>query len=317
MEREKIEQLIHLYFMGELNEEQERVLKDILSESDEMRKYFEEAEKMMNALKDTEKNFNEEKFLEESREKLFANIEFLESQESVFAKVAGWFKELFEPKMLFAFGSVATLLIGFFFGYLVFDNSGSNSDLITMNKLNEMMKSGIAVTNVKFPLTKNDNGEYEIQFRAENPFVYKGSPEDEVVRVLLSKALLSSDNPGLRLKAVKSLAEQAKRKQSDTRIKSALINSLLTDQNPGVRRGALNALQKYEYSDNIRDAYLEVLENDENSGMRVAAINALSDMKEEGNLQGNKVIEELNRRAEEDKSSFIRYRAAALINKEI
>ena len=96
-------------------------------------------------------------------------------------------------------------------------------------------------------------------------------------------------------------------------MKNALITALEVDENPAVRKEALNTLMKLPFDTDIRDAFLFVLSNDRNSGMRVAAINALAQLKIEGTSLDDKILNVLNSKAENDKSDFIRLRAASLV----
>jgi HEAT repeat protein len=126
---------------------------------------------------------------------------------------------------------------------------------------------------------------------------------------------VNEKNPGLRLRTVNTISSQLETEKfnADPKIKNALITALKIDDNPAVRREALNALIKFPFDGEIRDAYLFVLSNDHNSGMRVAAINALAQLKVEGTSLDDKILNVLNRKAENDESDFIRLRAASLV----
>ena len=127
-------------------------------------------------------------------------------------------------------------------------------------------------------------------------------------------ALLTSNNPGTRLKTLNTIASQTDENFiPDPKVKKALITSLKIDDNPAVRREALNVLKKFPYSEDIRDAFLYVLTNDDNSGLRVAAINALSDLSIAGISIDEKIKNELIKRAESDENEFIKLRAASLL----
>ena len=160
----------------------------------------------------------------------------------------------------------------------------------------------------------NDDGTIEFSFDAIKPISYTGRADDETTRRLLAQALLTADNPGVRLKTVNTISMQSKKNfVPDPKVKAALITSLKIDDNAGVRREALNVLMRYPIDNEIRDAFLFVLQNDKNSGMRIAAINALVDWKQQGISIDDEIRNVLNKKAETDQNDFIRIRAASLL----
>ncbi|MBN2572296.1 MAG: HEAT repeat domain-containing protein, partial [Ignavibacteriales bacterium] len=221
-------------------------------------------------------------------------------------------KNLFKPK--FVLQGALSLGLGIFLGFLIFSKS---PELFNPNKeidLDNIPQDKINVSNISFTENSENNDEILITFRTEKPFQYKGNINDEQTKQLIATALVNSNNPGIKLKTINTIATQTDKEIIlDKKIKSALIIALKTDENAGVRKQALITLTKYPYDEEIRDAFLFALSNDNNSGLRIAAINAIFDLKVEGIAVDEKIITELNKRVETDDNTFIRNRAESLL----
>jgi hypothetical protein len=174
----------------------------------------------------------------------------------------------------------ATLVIGFFAGYLVFGGAspvstppqteGPAGDLLAMNE-----ELPVDVSNVYFMNTDASGGEIEMMYDEVRPMRIKAGMDDERVRRLLAHAILSGDNPGLRLQAI-NLLEMSEAVTPSAEVKQALIGALVSDPNAGVRRQAFLALQKFPFDNEIREALMFVLDHDDNPGIRVAAMDYLT-----------------------------------------
>jgi hypothetical protein len=242
------------------------------------------------------------------------------TRESLLEKLKGWLEQVNINGYKLAASTVSAVAAGILIGYFIFtgnpaDITPSNSNVESVN-IDQIVKSGGNLSNIRFD-TDPLNGNIEISFDAVKSLTYSGNMNDEVVKYLLTAALLNNKNPGARLRTVNAIVEQtAIAEHPDPKIKTALIKSLRSDSNPAVRKAALHALQNYKYDEEIRDAILYVLSNDTNSGLRVNAINALAGLKTEGISIDDKIKNELNKRIENEENGFIKYRAATLLEGE-
>ena len=205
-----------------------------------------------------------------------------------------------------------------FIGYLFFNNNAMQSNIIDTPKsinVDDFQDNDVKIQNIKIPAMLGGSGKVEISFDAIKPISYEGTADDPMIQKLLASALVTEKNPGIRLRTVNAISSQVGTDKSlpDPKVKNALITALEVDENPAVRKEALNTLMKLPFDTDIRDAFLFVLSNDRNSGMRVAAINALAQLKIEGTSLDDKILNVLNNKAENDKSDFIRLRAASLV----
>lgn len=156
----------------------------------------------------------------------------------------------------------------------------------------------------------------EFKFDAVKPYTIKGTLNDEKIQKLLALAITKADNPGLRMRTLRTVNFQSMESEKafiqDENVKQALIQTLRDDPNAGVRREALNTLMKFEPDAEVRSAFLNVLSNDENPGLRIAAINVLSNMQLKDVSIDNKITEALND-AKNDENNYVRLRSASLL----
>ncbi|MGD8777537.1 MAG: HEAT repeat domain-containing protein [Ignavibacteria bacterium] len=316
MNKVKFTDLAYLYLYEEISDPEKVELENYILENDEAKREFESMKQLHSALVSNSPAKIGEKALQESRQTLLRNIRNLEYKESWFTKFTKALKESFLFEYKFALSGVATLAIGMFLGYLFFTPSSQDGFIDTGKQINidELEKSGIDISNIRFKNPFNQDGSIEVTFNAVKPVTYKGKASDEVMQRLLAAALVNSENPGTRLKSLNQIKQQSKKNfNPDPKIKSALITALKVDENPGVRREALNVLMNFPFDLEIRDAFLFVLESDPNSGMRVSAINALTDLKQQGTSIDDEIKSVLNKQIQTDESDFIKIRAASLL----
>ncbi|MFC2083630.1 hypothetical protein ACFLS9_01095 [Bacteroidota bacterium] len=316
--KEKLSQLIQLYLLDELNPEERNFLEDYIKESEEAACEFKKYKQIHLSLSLHRPVKTSENDLLLQRQQLIRNLRSSEYSTPPRSILADWLLRLKDSFFNYALTGATSLIIGLFCGYLIFSSQFSkeemfaDSNIIDIDKINEY-----EISDIRFLDSFPDKEKIQIAFNAVKPFTYSGEINDKIIQQLLAIALITETNPGIKIQTVNKLAINAEQNFApDPKIKSALITSLKVDENPGVRKAALNLLTKFPYDEKIRDSFLYVLVNDQNSGMRVTAINALSDLKFEGISIDEKIKYELNKRAESDKSEFIKIRAASLLKGE-
>ncbi|WKZ69421.1 MAG: HEAT repeat domain-containing protein [Melioribacteraceae bacterium] len=318
MKHEKILEMIELYVLDELNQEERELIENKILESDEYKKEYESLKKFYSSVQDVKPSPVNEHTLQNFRKELLNKIE-IEKEKFVKKSISIW-EKLFVGSYKPAFAMATTLLVGFFLGYIIF--SSSHTQTIPAKNQNEVDldaidNNEINISNIRFANPFSDEGEIEIKFDAVKPISYKGDASDPRIQRLLAAALTSSDNPGLRIRSVNTLSSQTSQSTlMDPKVKQALINALKTDQNAGVRREALNALMKFPYDDDIRDAYLFTLTNDSNPGLKVAAINALAELKLQGRSIDNELKNIIDNELGNGDEEYIKLKAASLIREE-
>ncbi len=322
MNKEKFIEQAHLYLLNELDANEKTVLENLMLENDELRAEYDSIKTLYEMIEENRPGEVDEKLLTSARYSLMRAVRS-ESVEPIFKyKVIQLLKNIFIGNYKLTFGGAGIFLIGLFVGYIFFVSSSVERPMITtsqpvdIDKMQSGVESGdVKISNIRIPTNITGGAEIEVSFDAVKPISYKGNADDPFIQRLLASALMTEKNPGLRLRTVNTIALQLENEKTniDPKVKSALITALKVDSNPAVRKEALNALVKFPFDGEIRDAYLFVLSNDRNSGMRVSAINALAQLKVDGNSLDEKIINVLNRKAENDESDFIRLRAASLV----
>ena len=319
MKKEKLNELLQLYVFDELEDSEKAEVERYLENSEAARSELEKIQNLFSRLSGSKPAELDDDTLINSRLNLLRQIRIEESSENFPGKLRNWLEQLNVNGYRLVLSTVSAAVAGILIGFLIF----GTDDVITPSvstvesvNIDQIVKGGGNLSNIRFD-TDPLNGKVNISFDAVKPITYRGNLNDDVVKYLLTAALLNNKNPGSRLRTVNTIVEQtAAADKPDPNIKTALIKSLKSDSNPAVRKAALHALQNYRYDKEIRDAILYVLSNDTNSGLRVNAINALAGLKTEGISIDDKIRNELNNRIENEENGFIKYRAAALLEGE-
>lgn len=317
MKQDKFLELLELYILGELDERDREFVETKIAESDEYKSEYETLKKFYSVIRESKPEIVEENSLQNFRKELFNTIELEREKSFSKSNSKSLLDLIFFGNFKSVFAMAATLLVGFFLGYVIF--SSSTPQIISGNNPNEIDldaidRNEINISNIRFNDPFTGEGEIEINFDAIKPISYKGDLNDPQIQKLLAAALANSDNPGVRIRTVSTLSAQTEKTAIvDPKIKGALINALKTDPNAGVRREALNALTKLPYDDELRDTYLFVLGNDVNPGLKVAAINALAELKLQGRSIDNELKNVIDNELMNDDQNYIRLKAASLI----
>src|SRR4030042_1064377 len=275
MKEKNLKELIQLYIIGELSGDELVRVENTIAEDNEYREEYERMKKLYETFAKNRPDPPADEILHNARTDLMRSIKINAEEETFVVKVLNVLKDILFTNYKVVFSSAATLVVGIFLGYFLFTRGpvdkqiAESGRMVDLDKLNE---SDLQISNIRLKSPFTEEGQIEFSFDAIKPISYTGNVDDEFTRRLLAQALLTADNPGVRLKTVNTIAVQSQRNfVPDEKVKNALITTLKVDENPGVRREALFVLMKYSLDNDIRDAFLFVLQNDKNSGLRVAA----------------------------------------------
>jgi len=238
------------------------------------------------------------------------------SKRSTFSIVIDGFTQLIRRPIGVALGGAAVFALGIVLGYTVLKQVQPEDQSMTdvMVEQASSMQSGSRIANVRYSEIGRRDGTIDLTFDAVMPVRLQGNINDQRIQKILTYALMSSQNPGVRLQTATMLGSQTTPfATTDSDIKEALIAALETDENTGVRREALVGLQRFQYDDRIKQAYLAVLMKDKNSGMRIEVINALTRVRTEGLSLDSDVISVMQQKKHTDENSYIRTRATSFL----
>ena len=314
MNHEKYKELLELNVLGELSKSEELELENHLFECDECSSEYAEIKKLYAVISTERDSMPTEDDLTNARKRLFNTINSEIEKTAHIEKINFSWTKIFYNKYRLGLGTVAMVLIGFFIGYLIFNNS--NPVLLNNSiDLDKIDRGELKISNVDFPKKFSDEGEFIFKLNDKNSTIYKGTLEDVGVQKLLASAINETENPGFKIKTARSFTELLPNNfVPDLEIKNAFINSLKTDKNPGVRKGALQALVNFKYDEEIRDALIFVLENDENASNRMSAINTLLSMNMLIYFNLNEDVKnKLSQKNLNEENEVIKYRTAKLL----
>jgi hypothetical protein len=171
----------------------------------------------------------------------------------------------------------------------------------------------VSITGISLlPSADSEEPRVELQVKAEQPMVVRGTLDDNNVRRALAYVVQNNQrfDSGLRLDA----AELLKTHSADEDVREALCYALQHDRNPAVRLKAMEALRDFGQDAKVRQALIDVLLKDENPGVRVEAVTALRTISEQGGAaQDARLLEVLRDRMQRDPSTFVRMQSAAAV----
>jgi hypothetical protein len=307
-------EMLLLYLYDELSVEERRAVEAMLSQSEEYRAELEDLKKLHRTLAEYKPVKAVEHILADARNELRMAIREERSRVSWTERLSEFVADSVFVQYKLAFGSVATIALGFLLGYAVFStHTPGTSPLFQQASASSTVdQSEPQFVNVRFVNQDDGSGTVELTCDAVTPIHVKGSINDPRITTILARALVNERNPGVRLKTVSTISEQTRIMLStEKEVKSSLIAVLKYDQNPGVRKEALKALQKFPVDDDIVEAILYVLKNEKNTGMRIAAINFLDFSKLSGQSVDQDLLDMLKERMQSDENNYIRIRGNA------
>jgi hypothetical protein len=307
-------ELLQLYLYDELSALDKKRMEETLATSSSYRKELEDLKKLHRTLAHYRAVEATEPILREARNELRAAIRAERTRISWKEKLADLFAAPVFPQYKLALGGLATIAAGFLLGYVVFSTPASNmSSMFRQASFGPAFDQGeLQLTNVRFIDQDARTGSVELTCDAVTPIHIKGNVNDERITRVLAKALMSEQNPGVRLKTVSTFSDQTHMQISThNEVKSSLIAVLKYDDNRGVRKEALKALLKFPVDDEIVEAILYVLKNERNTGMRIAAINFLDFSKLSGQSVNKDLLDMLKEKMQSDDNNYIRIRGNA------
>lgn len=306
MKHEEIKELVFLHSIDELNETEIEMVSKHLIECEECKNAYDNYISLNQHISENQPADAPDFLLFQAREELFEKLYNEKYKQNTFSKIINSLRNLIKLNYKYSIVATSFFILGLSLTYF---NKTSNSLFSDFD--NNIARENF--TNVKLVQNIDENGNLELAYEKVIPQTYKGNINDTETKELLAKALLSSDNPGVRIKTVNAFANEAEKNfVPDPTVKNALIDAIKKDKNPVVRRTALTVLTKYPFDDEIKQTLLYVLSGDNNSGMRVLAISFLSGMIDNTRLDKN-TIELLNSMAEKDDNGSVRNKAANIL----
>ena len=256
--------------------------------------------------------------IQEARQELTQSLKREPKIQSLTNTIIETIYDFVVPRYKVALGGAAFIATGIFIGYMVFhtdEYSAKREPIIAQNKIEyaDPLSDESRISNLQFSSSNPVSGEVEFTFDAIMPVHMKGRINDPNIQKVLAYALLSDQNPGVRLQSVSVLASETRTKEPDAEVMDALISAVKSDKNPGVRKQALEALEQYTSISKVKEALLDVLMHDESSGLRIAAINALT--KRNGKIiqNDNELLNVLRTTLTNDNNNYIRLRSQAVL----
>jgi len=321
MNHELYKSRLHLLALDELEPADREALDVHLAGCTECRSELEQLRKLRDAVADQRFTITDS-LLQEARQELRAVLRIERSRVPFWSGIMARIDDLLAPWAKISVAGTAMAATGFFAGYLAFSGDTSSAGGIAIKAVSdnaEVSRGESRITNVRFEDANPSDGEIEFTFDAVSRVRVKGSPNDPGVQSVLTKALMTEENPGVRLRTVSAITSQIQfnsgnpANEADDDVKQALVNAMKFDTNPGVRKEAMQALQKFPFGDIIKEGLLYVLSNDKSEGLRVEAINRLGTVRDQMRASDEHLLETLQKRIDNDSNRYVRQHARAVL----
>ena len=312
MKHKDYKELLHLSFYDELSDEDRQVLDDHLPGCSECRRELEELQRLGSLLSRGERIDVTDELLNEARRELRVALRLQRSRRPFWAGILEQWSALTSPSARVAFGSIALIVVGLATGYLLFKPSESAgiSGITQAVGRTDLRSTEPRVTNFRFAQQPLSGNEVEFTFDMVTPVHMKGDINDNAVQRVMAQALMNDDNPGVRLRTVNAIANQAEGAAiPDEEIKSALLQAVKSDRNVGVRKEALKAMQRFPLDNEIKTALIFVLKNEENPSIRMEVISYLQSPELSRKLVDQELLDVLKDKMQSDNNNYVRSRA--------
>lgn len=191
-------------------------------------------------------------------------------------------------------------------------NDYSNTQYISAANSFEFKDQDLRIASIYFIDADASDGEIEFEFDAIKPVRIKGSVNDPQIQAVLAYSMLNNQNPGSRLSSINAI-DSKPQLNIDSETKNSLLTVMLTDDNPGVRLEALKVLKRLPYDEITKQAFLTVLASDTTSGLRIEAINALSGLAEKGMSLNQEEITLFKEKFYNDNNNYIKFRSRTIL----
>ena len=157
--------------------------------------------------------------------------------------------------------TVASALIGVVVGMLVFSRQ-------TLLPEEVQLAIDAEMASLEFVDRELSPGDLELIYQTVRPVSQSRDLDQPRIEHVLTEALVSVDNPGVRLRVVNALEERST--GIDPEFQQVLIEVLKNDSNVGVRRRALAVLSELDLDESLKEAFIHAVVNDPNAGLRVS-----------------------------------------------
>jgi anti-sigma factor RsiW len=317
MTHEQYRERVELMYYDELEAKERKEIEAHMIECKECRSLHDELKKLHGVLAQYTPVEVTDRLLFEARDQLISAMRGKDARTSVLDRIRDFLGGTLMPNYKIALGGVLTIALGFSLGYVAFKPAAARSTslplpLQAVSQSPEFDKGEGQIANVRDIASDPKTGEVEFMFDAVMPVHMKGSVNDPKIQQVLAHAILSDENPGVRLRTVNALASE-RAERPDSEVRDILISAAVSDENSGVRMEALKALEQFPMDEKIKKTYLDVLKHDNNSAIRIAAINALASSKMGTAAPDKEFIDVLKQRMQTDNNDYIRLRAKAVL----
>jgi len=138
--------------------------------------------------------------------------------------------------------------------------------------LAEMIRSG-RVKDIDIDQSDDPENPITLTLKTGRDIQLTGSTDRDDILTALEYVLVKDPNPGQRLQSARILGNIGNLESRESTVIS-LVSALLTDENPGVRLSIVKSLQGLE-SPIVKDALIKTTLEDSNEGVRLASVVAL------------------------------------------
>ncbi len=317
MEHQQYQELLQLYVYGELEHKERIHYEQHIQSCSECQRELEKLNNLNALLEKYEPIPADEALLSEARQELRRILNTRVEKRYLWDNLKEHISNIF-PSYKIAVGGATLIAIGFLAGYLFTQRTKyelPSTTVSTDNTANfgEPLSSSPRISNVRFIDSDDADREVEFTFDAVMPVRMKGRVDDANVQKVLAHALLSDQNPGVRLQSVSALTSDMRLPRLDDELMEALISAVRSDKNPGVRKEALQALQNYGSDPKVRQALIDVLVHDKSAGLRIAAINVLTTWNGKYFRGDSIIMQVLKAKLNNDNNNYIRMRSHAFL----
>ena len=306
---------IMLYLLDELPTSEKHEFEALLKSNSDLNSYFQNTKEFFNSIKSARSAEIDKEELNHARLTLFNTL--VNESESNREKSNFWYsiKNIWLGNVRLAGAAISILLVGILIGYYFFSPVITERQNPNNINIDDAIKSNPVYVLQDVNLSSVTSDEVSITLDGNKKITFSGNMNDPLIKYILARTLVSSENDGIRLKTLNTIYNQAVQDKfiPDEKIKAALIKTAKYDSNPAVRKNALQVLSQYDYDNQILDTYLFTLSNDKNSGNRIIAINLLAEFTSRNTHIDKNLIEILKASKIKDRNTYVQNKSDIIL----
>ena len=225
MNHTECKEMVPFYLYEELELEKQKQFEDHIRSCKDCSSELESIKKLFADISEDSKSTINPNLLLEARLELRGVLRAQKNKVPISNNIKKYISSFIYKPIGLAVGSFSLVVIGMFFGYLIF-----NSPLVESIETASTKSNPFRIQNINFIDPDPSDGQVEFTFESITPGRIKGNINDSEVQKILTYAVLNEQNPGTRLNSINVINANQTRKPDEEIKRSTEGDCKITDE---------------------------------------------------------------------------------------